>query len=95
LISQSRGLGDVYKRQVSVTALALTDTDQTFTLRRIGEPLQVDVALLADLKALGIMPGAEVSIESKESRYFVRATDQTEGESLGASEAAHLFVDAS
>jgi DtxR family Mn-dependent transcriptional regulator len=80
---------------VSVTALALTDTDQTFTLRRIGEPLQVDVALLADLKALGIMPGAEVSIESKESRYFVRATDQTEGESLGASEAAHLFVDAS
>ncbi len=79
---------------VSVASLALTDPAQTFTLRRIGEPLQVDVSLLADLKALGILPGAEVFIESKGSRYFVRATGQTQGESLAAAEASHLFVDA-
>jgi DtxR family Mn-dependent transcriptional regulator len=79
---------------VSVASLALSDPAQTFTLRRIGEPLQVDVGLLADLKALGILPGAEISIESKGSRYFVRAAGQTEGESLAAAEASHLFVDA-
>ncbi len=80
---------------ISVAALALDDPSQTFTLRRIGEPLQVDVNLLADLKALGIIPGAQVAIETKASRYFVRAVGQTDGESLAAAEAAHLFVDAS
>jgi DtxR family Mn-dependent transcriptional regulator len=80
---------------ISVAALALDDPSQTFTLRRIGEPLQVDVNLLADLKALGIIPGAQVAIESKASRYLVRAVGQTDGESLAAAEAAHLFVDAS
>lgn len=79
---------------VSVATLQLTDPAKTFTLRRIGEPLQVDVSLLSDLKALGILPGAEISIESKGDRYFVRAVGQTDGESLAASEAAHLFVDA-
>lgn len=78
---------------ISVAALALDDPAQTFTLRRIGEPLQVDVNLLSDLKALGIIPGAQVSVESKASRFFIRAVGQTEGESLAATEAAHLFVD--
>jgi DtxR family Mn-dependent transcriptional regulator len=79
---------------VSVASLELSAPAQTFTLRRIGEPLQVDVALLADLKALGILPGAQVTIESQGARFLVRAIGQTQGESLAAAEAAHLFVDA-
>jgi DtxR family Mn-dependent transcriptional regulator len=79
---------------VSVPSLPLNDPSETFTLRRIGEPLQVDVSLLADLKALGIVPGAELQIETRGTRFFVRAVGQTDGESLAASDAAHLFVDA-
>lgn len=79
---------------VSVAALNFDDPERVYTLRRIGEPLQVDVQLLADLKALGIVPGAQLKLELKARRVFIRLEGSQEGESLVIDDAAHLFVDA-
>jgi DtxR family Mn-dependent transcriptional regulator len=78
---------------VSVTGLLAEDLDQSFVLRRIGEPLQVDVQLLADLKALGIVPGANVTIRLVANRVEIAKFGSTEFESLAEADAAHLFVE--
>lgn len=77
---------------VSVASLDFANPEEVFTLRRIGEPLQVDVQLLADLKALGIVPGAKLQFEHKARRIFIRIAGASEGESLVIDDAAHLFV---
>ena len=79
---------------VSVTSLDFADPDRVYTLRRIGEPLQVDTQLLGDLKSLGIIPGAQLSFENKAGRVFIRVAGANEGASLVSDDAAHLFVDA-
>jgi DtxR family Mn-dependent transcriptional regulator len=79
---------------ISVAALDLSDTDRVYTLRRIGEPLQVDVQLLSDLKALGIVPGAQLTFEQKGHRIFIRVVGASEGESFVKEDATHLFVEA-
>lgn len=79
---------------VSVASLDFTDIEKVYTLRRIGEPLQVDTQLLADLKALGIIPGAQLTFELKAHRVYIRIAGANEGESLIIDDAAHLFVDA-
>jgi len=78
---------------VSVASLDFTDSQRVYTLRRIGEPLQVDVQLLADLKALGILPGARLQFEHKSRRIYIRVEGAHEGESLVIEDAAHLFVE--
>jgi len=78
---------------VSVADLDLSDPAKVHTLRRIGEPLQVDVALLNDLKNLGIVPGAQITFELKARRVAIRVAGHQEGESLVIDDAAHLFVD--
>jgi len=79
---------------VSVANLDFADSNRVYTLRRIGEPLQVDTQLLADLKALGIVPGAKLTFEHKARRVFIRVAGAHEGESLVIDDAAHLFVEA-
>ena len=79
---------------VSVASLDFSDTSRVYTLRRIGEPLQVDTQLLADLKALGIIPGARLQFEHKVRRVLIRVEGAHEGESLVIDDAAHLFVEA-
>jgi len=79
---------------VSVASLDFSDPTRVYTLRRIGEPLQVDTQLLADLKALGIVPGAKLTFEHKARRVFIRVAGAHEGESLVIDDVAHLFVEA-
>ncbi|MEY2945480.1 MAG: Iron-dependent repressor IdeR, partial [Actinomycetota bacterium] len=76
-----------------VATLDFADPDQVYTLRRIGEPLQVDTQLLSDLKALGIVPGARLQFEHRARRVFIRLEGAHEGESLVIDDAAHLFVE--
>lgn len=89
-VSQSEVFG---QGVVSVASLDLSESGKTYVLRRIGEPLQVDVNLLADLKMLGIVPGAELTFELKARRVAIRVSGHTEGESLVIDDAAHLFVE--
>ncbi len=77
---------------ISVTAIADVEGKQ-FVLRRIGEPLQVDVELLADLKDLGVVPGALVELAHISDRVEIRAAGAKEAESLSLEDAAHLFVE--
>ena len=65
-----------------------------FVLRRIGEPLQVDADLLAELKTLGLMPGAAISVERHDDHYLFFAGENQDGVTLAADDAQHLFVDA-
>ena len=65
-----------------------------FVLRRIGEPLQVDADLLAELKTLGLMPGAAISVERHDDHYLFFAGANQDGVTLAADDAQHLFVDA-
>ena len=65
-----------------------------FVLRRIGEPLQVDADLLAELKTLGLLPGAAISVEHHDDHYLFFAGANQDGVTLAADDAQHLFVDA-
>lgn len=79
---------------VSITNLPSAIASQTtFTLRRIGEPLQVDTQLLSALKEAGILPGAQVQLQYSGSSVLVTKAGQQQGVSLELDLAAHLFVD--
>ena len=85
---------DFHHGVTSVANLDFEDPSRVYTLRRIGEPLQVDINLLADLKNLGIIPGARLQFEHRARRVLIRLEGASEGESLVIDDAAHLFVDA-
>ena len=63
-----------------------------FVLRRIGEPLQVDPELLFQLKSLGLLPGAKISVELRGPVVFVSQSGNPEGIELDVDFAHHLFV---
>jgi DtxR family Mn-dependent transcriptional regulator len=80
---------------ISVVDLPRAIAEQSsFVLRRIGEPLQVDIGLLTQLKDLGIIPGAEISLEFGEKSVFVAKKGLKEGLSVDLDLALHLFVEA-
>lgn len=64
------------------------------TLRRIGEPVQIDPEFLAQLRDLGLVPGAKISVEHSGNRILVTTAGAVEGIALDHDLAAHLFVDA-
>ncbi|MEY4321509.1 MAG: hypothetical protein RL167_237 [Actinomycetota bacterium] len=65
---------------------------QTYTLNRIGEHLQIDVELLAELHALKIYPGEQIKLTFEDKSVFVSNAKQSEGLKLEFDLAAHLFV---
>jgi len=67
--------------------------EKPHVLRRIGEPLQVDPAVLAELKSLGLVPGAKVTVEFRVDRIFISEVSNAEGIELDADLAHHLFVE--
>lgn len=69
------------------------DPETTYILRRIGEPLQVDQALLVQLKNLGLLPGAQVNIEFGEGYVLLTKVGGEEGLRLTEDLALHLFVE--
>jgi DtxR family Mn-dependent transcriptional regulator len=73
-----------------VTAVSEAGSGE-FTLARIGEPVQLDVLLLRQLRELGLTPGARVRIESN-GQWFLAKLGADEGLNLDAAIAAHIFV---
>lgn len=65
------------------------------TIRRIGEPVQVDVEALALLTAAGIVPGAPVTVRREGSRVIAAREGRPEasGVSLPDDIAGHVFVE--
>ncbi|MFB9378417.1 metal-dependent transcriptional regulator [Kineococcus gynurae] len=64
---------------------------RTVVVRRLGEPLQTDVELMARFGAVGLRPGAEVTIAASGSLVAV-TVDQGEQVELHPGEASHIFV---
>jgi DtxR family Mn-dependent transcriptional regulator len=77
---------------VSVTELVGETEAKTYTLTRIGEPLQVFSEQLADMRTAGLVPGAKVSLDFEQDG--VRVTESVSGAAMIFSRdlAAHLFV---
>jgi DtxR family Mn-dependent transcriptional regulator len=64
----------------------------TGTIRRLGEPVQFEPELLQQLKAAGVLPGAQASISAAGSYVLVRVDGHGEGLELPNEVAAHVYV---
>lgn len=86
--------GDFLKGMISMSELA-TDERLVVTIRRIGEPVQVDVEALALLTAAGLTPGAAATVRRDGTRVIAAQEGQPEssGVSLPDDIASHVFVD--
>ncbi|MEY4390432.1 MAG: hypothetical protein RLZZ400_175 [Actinomycetota bacterium] len=73
-------------------ALADTGAAEGMKLHRIGEPAQVDPDFLAELKSVGLIPGAVISADHQDGRILVTAEGYSEGIALDHDLAAHIFV---
>jgi len=76
-----------------VAALGSDGGPLTSTVRRLGEPLQVDIELLQELKDVGIVPGAEVTVSREGAEIRIEVAG---GAALivSAETAGHIFVGA-
>lgn len=63
-----------------------------YRLSRIGEPLQLDSALLAQLREMGLVPGAMVEISDQRGSRLIRSTGNDSGLLLDELLAQHIFV---
>ncbi len=62
------------------------------TLRRIGEPIQIDPEFLNQLKILGIVPGAKLDVEHADRRLFITVAGVAEGLAVDHDIAIHFYV---
>jgi len=62
-------------------------------IRRIGEPVQVEVELLAQLRQAGIIPGNHVTFTQAGGYVLAHADDFEDGLELPAEVASHLFIE--
>ena len=71
-------------------AVAATEEGRTVTVLRIGESLQSDESLLAELRRLGAVPGGQVMISQVGRRVLVGS--EQDGISLGPGQAVQIVV---
>lgn len=80
-----------------VNLLSALDTEgrgKGLTLKRIGEPIQIDPEFLNQLKVLGIVPGAKLDVEHAEKRLFITPMGSAEGLVVDHDIALHFYVKA-
>jgi DtxR family Mn-dependent transcriptional regulator len=79
---------------VSIVDLPKAIAEQSFfTLKRIGEPAQLDVEFLTQLKKLNLMPGSKIQLEFRDRGVLVSPEGESEGLELSNDLAMHLFVE--
>ena len=66
--------------------------DGRYLLVRIGEPLQLDGALLSQLAELGLVPGREVDLTANQDGWLLVASGNSEGLLIDSDFAQHLFL---
>lgn len=77
-----------------IQALDANGKGSSLTLRRIGEPIQIDPEFLNQLKVLGIVPGAKLDVEHAEKRLFISPVGSAEGLAVDHDIALHFYVSA-
>lgn len=65
---------------------------QGLTLKRIGEPAQIDPEFLGSLKAVGLVPGAKIDVEHSAKRLFLTVVGSDDGLEIDHDLALHFFV---
>lgn len=75
-----------------LSALDETGKAHNLTLKRIGEPAQIDPEFLGQLKAVGLMPGAQIDVEHSAKRIFISVVGSDDGVVLDHDLAQHFFV---
>lgn len=79
---------------VSILDLPKSIAEQsTFVLKRIGEPAQLDVEFLAQLRKLSLLPGAKIELEFRDRNVLVTPAGEKDGLELSNDLAMHLFVE--
>ena len=73
---------------------AVTESDQPVhgVVRRLGEPVQFDPELLAQLKHAGVMPGARATFSNSGPYVLVKVDGVDGGLELPSEVAGHIFV---
>jgi len=62
------------------------------TIKRLGEPVQFEPELLAQLRAAGVVPGARASLSAAGSYVLVQVDGHGDGLELPTEVAAHVYV---
>ena len=79
---------------VSILDLPKAIAEQsTFVLKRIGEPAQLDVEFLTQLRTLNVLPGTQIQLEFRDTGVLVMPAGKKEGLELFNDLAKHLFVE--
>ena len=77
----------------SIVARA-ADGEATGVIRRLGEPVQFEPELLAQLRDAGVVPGATARLSTSGSYLLVQVDGFGEGLELPVEVAAHIYVEA-
>jgi DtxR family Mn-dependent transcriptional regulator len=85
-----RFLVDVIRNLVD--AVAGSDRTVPMTIRRLGEPVQFDVELLAQLKNAGVRPGSLARGSAAGSYVLIQVDGYEDGLELPNEVASHIFV---
>ncbi len=75
-----------------VSVVAMSETPVTAVIRRMGEPVQFDSVLLAQLKQSGVLPGATGVFSAAGSYVLVQVDGFGDGLELPNEMASHIFV---
>ncbi|WP_022900731.1 metal-dependent transcriptional regulator [Humibacter albus] len=78
----------------TVDVTAASHEPVTGTIRRLGEPVQFEPELLAQLRQAGVFPGSSGTFSRTGSSVLIRIDGYPEGIDLPADVAGHIFVDA-
>ncbi|RQP09063.1 MAG: metal-dependent transcriptional regulator [Microbacteriaceae bacterium] len=68
--------------------------ETTGVIRRLGEPVQFEPELLAQLREAGVVPGATVSLQASGSYVVVQVEGFGDGLELPNEVASHIYVEA-
>ncbi len=77
---------------ISVAELVGETEGKHYSLARIGEPLQVFPEQLADMRQLGLVPGAKITADFGPTTVTVKSENAATGLVFSREMAAHLFV---
>lgn len=75
-----------------VAATDGSSTVSTGTIRRLGEPVQFEPELLAQLRAAGVMPGRTASVQRAGAYVAVRVEGEDQGLELPVEVAQHVYI---
>ncbi|MEY3028635.1 MAG: hypothetical protein RL198_32 [Actinomycetota bacterium] len=79
-------------KQLALSSVADAEIGLSLTLAAIGEPIQIDSLFLGQLRELGLIPGARITVTREGTDWLVTALGNPDGLLFDEEFATHLFV---